>query len=78
MIFDKLADITQKCLGIEKQEVTRDASLKDDFGADSVDIYQLIFLLEDEYNVTIPEEKASTVKTVDDLIKMLKELGVED
>ena len=67
-----------KSLGIDKQEITRDASLKDDFAADSVDIYQLIYLLEDEYNVTIPEEKVATVKTVDDLIKMLKELGVED
>lgn len=78
MIFDTIVNITTKSLGIDKQEITRDASLKDDFAADSVDIYQLIYLLEDEYNVTIPEEKVATVKTVDDLIKMLKELGVED
>ncbi len=78
MIFDKLVEITTKSLKVDKQEVTGDAVLKDDLAADSVDIYQLIYLLEDEFNVTIPEEKTANVKTVDDLVKVLKELGVED
>ena len=78
MIFDKLVEIMMDHLSIQPQDVTLDTSFKDDLAVDSLDLYDLVMALEEEFNIEIPQDKLTDVETVESLIKVLKELGVEE
>ena len=78
MIYDKLVTIMKERLGVEEQEITPDTMIKDDLAVDSLDLYELVMALEEEFNVEIPEDRFNDVEVVDDVIRVLKELGVED
>ena len=79
MIYDKFVEILEDFLSIQSTEITQDTSFKDDLALDSLDLYELVVILEEEFNVEIPQEKLSEeVSTVEDMIRILKELGVED
>ena len=78
MIFDKLVEIMIEKLGVEPQEINLDTSFKEDLAVDSLDMYDLITALEDEFNIELPEERTADIYAVGDLIRLLKELGVED
>ena len=78
MIFDKLVEIMMEHLSIQPQDVTMDTSFKDDLAVDSLDLYDLVMALEEEFNIEMPQERTSEIETVEDLIKILKELGVEE
>lgn len=78
MIYDKLVTIMADNLGISEQEIAPDTLFKDDLAVDSLDLYQLVMALEEEFNVEIPAERLNEVETVEDVIHLLKELGVED
>ena len=53
------------------------STIKDDLGADSLDLFELVMALEDEYNVEIPAEELTDLNTVGDVIDYLKNKGVE-
>ena len=78
MIFDKLVEIMMDHLSIQPQDVTMDTSFKDDLAIDSLDLYDLVMALEEEFNIELPQERTAEIETVEDLIKILKELGVEE
>jgi acyl carrier protein len=78
MIFDKLVEIMMDQLSIQPQDITVDTAFKDDLALDSLDLYDLIMALEDEFNIELPAERQEEIVTVDDLIRVLKELGVEE
>ncbi len=78
MIFDKLVNIIVDQLGVSSSEVTLETSFKDDLGADSLDLYELAMALEEEFSVELPSDKLNDIETVEDIIKALKELGVEE
>ncbi len=78
MIFDKLVEIMMEHLSIQPQDVTMDTSFKDDLAVDSLDLYDLVMALEEEFNIEMPQERTAEIETVEDLIKILKELGVEE
>ncbi len=78
MIFDKLVEIIAEHLGVQKQDIELDTSFKDDLAADSLDLYDLVMAIEEEFNVEVGEDETKDVETVEDLIRILKELGVED
>ncbi|MBR3538003.1 MAG: acyl carrier protein [Eubacterium sp.] len=77
-MYDKLVTIMKERLGVEEQEITPDTLIKDDLAVDSLDLYELVMALEEEFNVEIPEDRFNDVEVVDDVIHVLKELGVED
>lgn len=64
-------------LNCEADTITADTSFKDDLGADSLDLFELVMALEDEYNIEIPAEELSDLNTVGDVIEYLKDRGVE-
>ena len=64
-------------LNCEVDTITADTSFKDDLGADSLDLFELVMALEDEYNIEIPAEELSDLNTVGDVIEYLKDRGVE-
>ena len=57
MIYNKLVLIMAENLGVSDQEITPDTSFKDDLAVDSLDLYQLVMALEEEFNVDIPEDR---------------------
>ena len=68
-IFDKLKELVVDQLGVEEDEVTMEASMQDDLGADSLDLVELMMVLEEEFDVgEIDEETARGLKTVGDVV----------
>ena len=76
-MLEKMKDMIAEQLGVSKDEVTETAKFKDDLGADSLDLFELVSSLEDEYGVEIPTEELEKMSTVGDVMNYLKEHGVE-
>lgn len=72
--FDKVKDIIVDRLGVDAEKVTPEASFKDDLGADSLDIAELVMELEDEFDMEIPDEDAEKITTVGDAVKYIESL----
>jgi acyl carrier protein len=66
--FDKVKKIIVEQLGVEESEVTPEASITDDLGADSLDQVELVMAFETEFNIDIPDEEAEKIKTVGDAV----------
>ena len=66
--FDKVKKIIVEQLGVEESEVTTEASITDDLGADSLDQVELVMAFETEFNIDIPDEEAEKIKTVGDAV----------
>ncbi len=69
---EKVVDIISNQLGIEKADVTPDASVVDDLGADSLDVVELVMALEEEFNLEIPDEEAEKIKSVQDIFSHME------
>ena len=72
MIFDKIKEIIVDQLGVEEENVNPDANIQDDLGADSLDIVVLIQTIEDEYDLSIPDEAVENIKTVGDIVSYVE------
>lgn len=59
-------------------EITAETSLKEDLGADSLDLFEFVMALEEEFDMEIPQEELSDIKTVQDIIDYLKSKGIEE
>jgi acyl carrier protein len=66
--FDKVKKIIVEQLGVDEAEVTPEASITDDLGADSLDQVELVMAFETEFNIDIPDEEAEKIKTVGDAV----------
>ena len=82
-IFERLRNIVVEQLGVDEAEVVPSASFANDLGADSLDLVELIMSLEEGFStptqkVTIPDEDAEKIRTVQDAIDYLKDLGISD
>lgn len=67
-MFDKIADIIVENLGVEREEVTPDATLMDDLGADSLDAVEISMAIADELDIEIEDEDFEQFKTVQDIV----------
>ena len=76
-MLEKVAEIVKEQLNTDT-EITEATSFKDDLGADSLDIFELVMALEEEFGVEIPSEDLENVSTVGDVINYLKEHDVTD
>lgn len=72
MEFEKLQGIIAEVLNIEPEEVTPAAAFVDDLGADSLDIFQIIMGIEEEFDIGIPNEAAEQIVTVGDAVEQIK------
>lgn len=76
--MERVLEIIEEQLHLTDMELTEDLNLKDDLGADSIDLAELIMAFEDEYGINADyEEMDKRVKTVGDIIEYLKEQGVD-
>ncbi|MBP3338894.1 MAG: acyl carrier protein [Lachnospiraceae bacterium] len=72
MEFEKLQGIIAEVLNVDADEVTMDSTFTDDLGADSLDIYQIVMGIEEEFDIEIPAESAETITTVADAVEAIK------
>lgn len=68
MTFEALRDVIVEELDVAAEEVTLEASFIDDLGADSLDLFEMVMSIEDEFGVAIPNEDLANIKTVQDVI----------
>jgi acyl carrier protein len=71
-IEERVIQIVCDNLGVNKEQVTRNTSFQEDVGADSLDIVELVMELEEEFEITIPDEEAEKIKTVGEAIDYIK------
>ena len=71
-VFDRVKRIIIDRLGVDESEVTPEASFKDDLGADSLDVVELVMELEDEFNLEISDEDAEKITTVGEVVDYIK------
>lgn len=72
MVFEKLQDIIVEELGVDKEEVTLEASLSDDLGADSLDAVELVMAIEDEFDIKVSDEVAQKFETVQQIVDFIQ------
>ena len=72
MEFEKLKKIIAEVLNVDPDEITMETTFQDDLGADSLDVYQIIMGIEEEFDIEIPAETAEQVTTVEDAVEMIK------
>lgn len=72
MEFEKLKDIIAEVLNIDADEITMNATFVDDLGADSLDIFQIIMGIEEEFDIGIPNEVAENIATVSDAVEQIR------
>lgn len=76
-MLERMKEIIAEQLSTEAGDITLETSFKDDLGADSLDLFELVMALEDEYSVEIPSEDLEGLLTVGDVVNYLKDKGVE-
>ena len=72
MEFEKIKKIIVEVLNVEESDVTMEATFVDDLGADSLDVFQIIMGLEEEFDIEIPNEQAEKIVTVGDAVEQIK------
>ena len=76
-MLEKMKEIIAEQLSVDAESVTEASSFKEDLGADSLDLFELVMALEDEYSVEIPAEELEKMSTVGDVMEYLKNHSVE-
>ncbi len=76
-MLEKVKEIIKEQLNLDGVEITEDSSFKDDLDADSLDLFELVMALEEEFGVEIPSEDLEQITTVGAVIEYLKNKGIE-
>jgi len=71
-VFETIKNVIVEVLDIAPEEITLESSFTDDLGADSLDVVEMLMLLEEKYELEIPEEVAENMKTVKDVVEYLE------
>ena len=72
MEFDKIKAIIAEVLNVDENEITMETTFTDDLGADSLDVFQIIMGLEEEFDIEIANEDAEKIVTVGDAVEQIK------
>ncbi|MCI5900299.1 MAG: acyl carrier protein [Firmicutes bacterium] len=76
-MFEKMKEMIAEQLNCEEDGITMETSFKEDLGADSLDLFELVMSMEDEFGVEIPSEELEQLTTVGAVVEYLKGKGVE-
>ena len=71
-LFEKIQKLIAEKLEIDESKITLDSSFRGDLGADSLDTYELVYAIEEEMGVSIPDDKANEFETVKDAYDYIK------
>ncbi|MBQ0059553.1 MAG: acyl carrier protein [Lachnospiraceae bacterium] len=77
-MLEKIKAMLAETFCLDENDITVDTNLKEDLDADSLDLVELVMALEDEYDMTIPEDDLLAIQTVGDFINVMKANGVEE
>ena len=77
-MLEKLKEIIADQLNVDEADIEPATSFKDDLAADSLDLYEIIMAIEEEYSIEIPSDDLNSIATVEDVMNYLKNLGIED
>ena len=72
MEFEKLKKIIADVLNVDPEEITMETTFVDDLGADSLDLFQVIMGIEEEFNIEIDAEDTEDIKTVEQAVELIK------
>ena len=72
MEFEKLKKVIAEVLNVDPDEITMDTTFMDDLGADSLDVFQIIMGIEEEFDIEIPNEEAEKIISVGDAVEQIK------
>lgn len=72
MEFEKIKKVIAEVLSVDPDEITMETTFMDDLGADSLDVFQIIMGLEEEFDIEVPPEKAEKITTVGEAVEMIK------
>lgn len=78
MDLGKIKDVVAEQLGVDAEALTLETSLKDDLNADSLDLFQIIMSLEEEFGIEIPTEDTESIGTIGDIEKYLQSRSEEE
>lgn len=73
MSFEKVKSILVEELDLDAEEVTLESNIKEDLGADSLDMVDLIMSIEDEFEIKVAESDAASIKTVGDIVNYIEQ-----
>ena len=76
-MFEKVKEIIEEKLNADGMNITEATNFKDDLNADSLDLFEMVMALEDEFDIEIPSEDLEQLLTVGDVLEYLKSKGVE-
>ena len=76
-MLEKMKQILAEQFNCEEDSITEETNFKDDLGADSLDLFELVMALEEEYSIEIPADDLTNLTTVGSVIDYLKDKGVE-
>lgn len=77
-MLEKIAELIEVQLGtVDASQITEETSFKDDLGADSLDLFELVMQCEEEYGIEFPSDELDSMKTVGDVIRFIKEQGID-
>ena len=76
-MLEKMKTIIAEQLSVDADSIQADSNFKEDLGADSLDLFELVMALEEEFGVEIPSEDLESIATVNDVMEYLKNKGVE-
>ena len=72
MEFEKLKKVIAEVLNVDPEEITMETTFVDVLGADSLDVFQIIMGIEEEFDIEIPAEKAEKIATVEEAVELIK------
>ena len=72
-MLERMKEIIAEQLNTDAAAITEESSFKDDLGADSLDVVDLVMTLEDEFDTEIPDEEIENIKTVGDIVRFIEE-----
>lgn len=72
MEFEKLKKVIAEVLNVDPEEITMGTTFLDDLGADSLDVFQIVMGIEEEFDIEIPAEKAEKITTVEEAVELIK------
>lgn len=72
MEFEKLRKVIAEVLNVDPEEITMDTTFTDDLGADSLDVFQIVMGIEEEFDIEIPAEQAEKISTVEEAVELIK------
>lgn len=72
MEFEKLKKVIAEVLNVDPDEITMETTFLDDLGADSLDVFQIVMGIEEEFDIEIPAEKAEKITTVEEAVELIK------